>query len=246
MSTPEYQTYIDVSSYLKIYPNFTRLIKFDNPVKVQESGWETDTPHTSNYSNSDFIKYEYELKSLQRSKTKISDIVLCNKFDLFSTFTFNKDRQDIDKCKQKMANHLKNSVKRHGRFDYLIIPEYHSDNLSIHFHALTYKYPAELKYSGIIKNGQMVYNIKNYRLGYSTATRIRDQARVSNYIKKYITKDMPHFKGANRYWVSHGLKRPQKVINPNLSQEELSNFTALFHKKNLTVFHSNTVLSKYN
>ena len=46
-------------------------------------------------------------------------------------------------------------------------------------------------------------NVGSYRLGWSTATRITDQAKVTKYIAKYISKDLCQVaSGRKRYWCS--------------------------------------------
>lgn len=40
----------------------------------------------------------------------------------------------------------------------------------------------------IKKNGLQIYNLTNYKLGFTTISEIQDQEKVSNYISKYATK----------------------------------------------------------
>lgn len=164
-------------------------------------------------------------RSLRRSKKAISDYILCNPFELFATFTFAQNRQDVDEKRRQMATWLKNQRKRNGKFDYLIVPEFHKDRQSLHFHALMYGYCGRIKravspYTNkpLLQNHQPIYTLPEYTLGFSNAKRIisTDDAvvRVAQYVKKYITKDMPTFFGRQRYWVSKGLKLPSVQYNP--------------------------------
>ena len=75
-------------------------------------------------------------RSLRRSAKRISDYVLCNHFDMFVTFTIKEDRQNIERSKQKVIDWLKNQRKRNGKFRYIVVPEFHKDGKSLHFHAL--------------------------------------------------------------------------------------------------------------
>lgn len=43
-------------------------------------------------------------RSLRRTKKKIGDYILCNSFELFVTFTFAKNRQDINQKRRQMSD----------------------------------------------------------------------------------------------------------------------------------------------
>jgi hypothetical protein len=190
-------------------------------------------------------------RSLRRAKSEIQDIVLCNKFDMFATFTFNgdskntekfgytvHDRQNPSELKKVMSNWLKSQQKQHGKFDYVIVPEYHKDGKSIHFHALLYGYAGNLTDSGVRHNGQIVWNIAGFRAGHSTVKKIRqsndDIGRLSSYVTKYITKDMPLFAGKKRYWCSRGFDRPTKAHNQPMPPVDL--FTNVYKTEFYTIF----------
>jgi hypothetical protein len=153
----------------------------------------------------------------QRAKTTIKDIALCNYFDLFVTLTFATDRQNIDLCKMRTMSWLRRQTNKYGPFNYLIVPEFHKDGVSIHFHAFFGGYKGKLVDSGKKINGRKAYNLTEWRLGFSTAVPItqqtEDREKVANYLTKYITKDMPTFAGKKRYWVSQKLQRPEKTNN---------------------------------
>ncbi len=164
-------------------------------------------------------------RSIRRTKRTVLDYALCNKFDLFVTFTFKADRADINKCRSKMKNWLKNEQTRKGKFAYVIVPEFHKDGISLHFHAMLMNYPGKLLEAinpntnePLIKYWGQVYDIPSYTLGHTEAYKIadtwEDQARVGHYLCKYITKDMPVFQAKNRYWVSSGLAVPKFEFHP--------------------------------
>jgi hypothetical protein len=164
-------------------------------------------------------------RSLRRTKKQISDYVLCNRFELFATFTFAKNRQDIKEKRSQMSHWLKNQRKRNGKFQYLIVPEFHKDQKSLHFHALFYGYLGNIRkainpktHQPIFQSGQPIYTLPEYTLGFTNAKTIagtpEDQAKIASYIKKYITKDMPTFPGKKRYWPSNNLKVPKIEDNP--------------------------------
>ena len=161
-------------------------------------------------------------RSIRRTKASIRDYAINNQFELFATFTFKNDRYDNQKTKVKMNNWLKNQKKRTGKFEYLIVSEFHKDKKALHFHALIKGYKGKLepatnpKTNKIIKN---VFQFPSYTLGFNNVKKIdndpRSSAKVGNYIRKYITKDMPVFHSQHRYWVSSNVKRPTKEDNPN-------------------------------
>lgn len=235
-NTPEHDIYQTIKSFVKIYPTYSKLYVYKEPIKVRIAGYEEkDITKTDETLSDSFKNPVADLISIRRSKTHISDIVLCNPFDLFATFTFKSDRNDLEKSRKKMSNWLQSQQKTHGKFAYLIIPEFHKDKLAIHFHALMYGYKGKLVYSGIKQKGRKVYNLPGYKSGFSTVVKITELDKVSSYIKKYITKDMPHFSGRKRYWHSTGLKMPDKIQNPDIDPFTLSDFTEEVQFKNLTI-----------
>lgn len=213
-----------VKAKVSWYPSFARVFIPDVPYIKLSPGLEARNLQSFGKTN-DSVYEESDLeRSLRRTRKTIKDYVLCNSFDIFSTFTFKDDRQSIDRCKAKMANWLKNSQKRSGKFDYLIVPEFHKDKQSIHFHALIKGFGGELKESVNAKTGhkilqskRQVFEIPSYTLGFTNVKKIdagtENQTKIGFYIQKYITKDMPIFHGKNRYWVSKGLKKPKTEDN---------------------------------
>lgn len=59
-----------------------------------------------------------------------------------------------------------------------------------------------------------IYHLTDYKDGFTTATKVKDNKRVSSYITKYLTKEIVVPKGKKRYWAARGLCKPieQKVI----------------------------------
>ena len=54
-----------------------------------------------------------------------------------------------------------------------------------------------------------IYNLTNYKLGFTTISEIQDQEKVSNYISKYATKELITIKHKKRYWYSRNLEKPK-------------------------------------
>ena len=199
----------------KVYPSQSKVTIYKERLYVPIK----DDTHTGVKGSGTSSDEQLKL-SLQRSKTTIKDIILCNSFDLFATFTFKNDRDNVAKCKDRMTNWLKSQQKYHGQFDYIVIPEFHKDGKSLHFHALFKGYTGELRPKISKRTGQQlrikghaVYRFKSWNVGISDASYIDDIHKTSSYITKYVTKDMPQFNGKKRYFVSQGLIRPLKHHN---------------------------------
>lgn len=166
-------------------------------------------------------------RSLRRSRKAIKDYVFSNTFDLFCTFTFRADRKNDERSRTKMGNWLKNQRARTGKFDYIIVPEFHADKQALHFHSLIKNYKGKIVRAVNPKTGRKVvdkytkkpiYRFPGYRSGFSHI-RLIDQTeesatKIGFYLQKYITKDMPIFHGKNRYWASRGLRKPTVINNP--------------------------------
>jgi len=245
----EKDIYHYVTSYTKIYPDRIKHYVFDTPRLERIEGFESyidQTLQTTPLKKTPLEKEMILLDSLRRTKTTISDIILCNQFDLFATFTFAKDRQNIDRCKERMSNWLRSQRKVHGSFKYLIVPEFHKDQKSLHFHALIYGYQGKLTETKKKIKGRKVYNFKEYKNGFTTAVKIDDISKVSSYVKKYITKDMPQFQGKKRYWVSKNLYRPIIQKNYPLQSNPFIDLNLTYEKKGFKIYETSVTLKTLN
>ena len=155
-------------------------------------------------------------KSLARTRRMISEYARCAEWEWFCTFTFSPDKVDrsnFKDCMIKTRNWLQNARKRLAPdLQYLVVPELHADGINWHVHLLLANIgDIRLNESGKRISGQMVYNVKGWKFGYSTATKVRDVYRVQRYIIKYMTKST-HIKakGAHRYYVSNNLEKPRE------------------------------------
>lgn len=163
--------------------------------------------------------------SFKRSKNAIFEIAAANEWKYMVTFTVDKDkcdRYDREAVKKAFSGWLYDMSKRKG-LKALIIPEYHQDK-AIHFHGLindsldmvhsgTYKIEGEkkpvkestLRRRGLTpqaENVKDVYNVKGYKLGFSTAVPLDGNVtRVSYYMTKYCTKDLEKIFGSYYFCV---------------------------------------------
>jgi len=243
LKVPENQTYQSIQTITKIYPSRIRHYVYKHPYLAKVKGYEKEHPDIPYAIAPTITDPEENLAcSLRRTKTTIQDIVLSNDFDLFLTFTFAQDRYDIQKSKTKMSVWLKNQKRIHGTFKYLIVPEYHKDRKAIHFHALFSGYKGTLKKTKHKKNGRSIFNVSSYKAGYSTAVIIDSPAKVSSYIRKYITKDMPQFTGKKRYWLSTGLNRPFIAINEDLLTNPFLQLSRTYEKNSMQIYEDDVTL----
>lgn len=237
--------------------------KIDKEIDRNKILWRTTNPFTGedyeeylNVLTDEELKQLYLLSSYKRTKSVIFDLVMSNEWDYFVTFTFNQevvDRFDYDDCSSKMKNWLNNVRKLFcPDVKYIIVPERHK-NGAWHFHGL-FSQLGRLKFydSGHTdKKNRVIYNLYNYKFGFTTATKIDDNLATCFYILKYISKDMCGLlMNKKRYWCSRNLQRP-KVTRNNVkcTLEEFENsLCELEYKKRKveTDFNEIDVFTVYN
>lgn len=174
-------------------------------------------------------------RSRRRARSKVSDYAKSNQFDYFVTLTLDKDvvdRYNVDAAVKRLRPFLDNAVRRHG-LRYILIPELHQDG-AVHFHGLVND-AFEMVDSGTVKltgegapkkpkkprskkqrqewldvGGQVVYNIADYKLGFSTAIGLYgDYSKAVSYVCKYIGKGTGKI-GGRWYYSGGDLKSPSK------------------------------------
>lgn len=172
---------------------------------------------------SEAIKAEYARRALRRAKVAAFDLILCNNdLDTFCTFTYRpegNERSEYDDVYKKLSVWCSNAVQRRG-LKYVAVPEYHKDAKSIHFHMLANHsalqlIPAHHKGRSIIHtNGNPIYNIEDWRHGFSTAVDIRSETADRDAVAKYIFKYMGKQEGqkiGGRYFL-HGGKLAKPIF----------------------------------
>lgn len=154
-----------------------------------------------------------ERENMSRAVQKVYDLARSNEFDWFITMTFDSqkvDRYDYESCAEALKRFT--DILWHNGNKWLIVPEQHKDG-AFHFHGLV-SGDLDVTYH---KDG--IYNLNNYKYGFTTATRIKDPKRVSTYIAKYLTKEITVPKGRKRYWASRGLQKPTEEFVVMSSEE---------------------------
>lgn len=158
-----------------------------------------------------------EIENGARAIQMVYDLARGTKWDWFITLTFSPeevDRFDYDACAALVLKFTQ-SLRWYNCL-YMIIPEQHKSG-AWHFHGLIKgDLPVTLARNPqgklIFDNKRRpIYNVINFKVGFSTATQIGDSDKTVSYITKYLTKDkmakVP--KGKKRYWASRGLPKPE-------------------------------------
>ena len=227
-----------VHNILKEYDDYYHLIEFN------ESRLFVTSKNVFRRSSKqiDLKSYIPKESSLLRTKSVVKDLVLCNDFELFCTFTFNPQRVDsfnLSLVWRVLSNWLKSQKKESKKigldFKYLVIPEKHKSG-RFHFHGLLSGYSGVLRDSGKISStGRIIYNISSYRSGFTTAVQIDSKEAVSNYITKYITKDFITDFNQRRFFASRNLARPSKCINSTKMNDVLPIFKKVIRSDDFCV-----------
>lgn len=229
---PESKATYYVEARQKIYKNSTEIYIPSRPYPKLEEGYELIDPIVGSGKPQPTSEEDKQDRSMRRTRTAIKDLILSNGFELFATFTFRDDRDNPEISKNKMNGWLKRQRKKDKSFQYVVIPEFHKDNVSLHFHALISGYKGQLIRSinprtnkPLVKKGSQIYDFPNYTLGFSEVRMIgseeKDRIRAGFYLLKYVSKEIPPFSNKKRYWASRGLNRPITIDNPTHWYEEI-------------------------
>lgn len=207
------------------------LKKRNKPCSINITSWSLLT---------DDLKDSYNrLRSFQRSKDSVYKLALCNEWDYFCTFTFDSAnfRYDYDICIKRFRKFMNNFKNRYcDDLLYLFIVEPHKDG-AYHLHGLIKSKKIKDYLFHKIGERSFAFFLKNYNFGLSDLEIVEDPARISNYITKYIGKEMFSRFGCNRYFCSRGLKHPEvdtylvdqdfmKFIDDNFSDYDIKHIYA--------------------
>ena len=179
-------------------------------------------------------EHDFKLdESLCRSRRNIRDIILCNRFVYFCTFTFSDcktDRSDLDALSKALRQFFNNFKKRYAPdFKYIIVPERHK-NGTWHFHGLIsgipsseFVCPETITWRDPETNTlKRIRNTKGYlrwyrysvKFGHFDVSVIKHYEACAAYVSKYITKQLADLaKSKHLYFCSQGLKKPDLVFD---------------------------------
>lgn len=172
--------------------------------------------------------------SLCRSRRIIRDLILCNPFEYFCTFTFapeRVDRYDFAECKRKITKLFMNYKNRYSpSFRYLLVPERHKDG-AWHFHGMVAGLLTEHLTVPLTiwvhpyKNREMLVEVPNIhryvdwtyyskKLGFFNCSKIKNYEKCAAYVAKYVSKDLAAVAaGKQVVLASKGLHRPELVFD---------------------------------
>ncbi|MCM1047360.1 MAG: hypothetical protein NC433_02915 [Clostridiales bacterium] len=181
--------------------------------------------------------------SLSRTKNSIYNIARSNTWQWFITLTFDQtktDSSDYDVVVHRLHTFLKNlRTRKCPDMKYLIVPELHKDGIHYHFHGLLSDVGGlRFTFSGHFdEEDNPIYNLPDWKIGFTTATQIKDSQRVSSYITKYITKDSEiHLKNKKRYMCSKNVERAAAEYFIQDEEEYLGLYHEnIAHAKNIKV-----------
>lgn len=180
-------------------------------------------------------------QNISRAKSKIREYGLCNEWDFFVTLTIDQskfDRFDLQTYYKAFSKFLNNYNSRHNiKIKYLFIPERHQ-NGAWHMHGLISGLPEE----HLTVNQYGYYDWIAYRnkFGYISLDFLKDKAKASSYILKYVGKDMGNSVtelNAKLYYCSKGLKTAEVIKKGSIS----ANIEPDFRNEYVEVKHLNSL-----
>lgn len=175
-----------------LFKGTTREDSFEIPAYLDCNGLQVNQS-TGEIRTEQAIEHSLD-SSCKRSVEKVYQYSLSNSWDWFFTLTFNPDMVDsfdYDLVLAKVRVWF-NNVRRSYAADlkYLVVPEQHKSG-RWHFHALVANIGSlEVIDSGHKTFGNTIYNIPQFKWGFTTATAVKDTKKASSYLCKYITKDL--------------------------------------------------------
>lgn len=188
---------------------------------------------------SDEAQQERTLKQSYAIKRRIRGYAMANDFKWFVTLTIDpkkNDSYDYNHSKKLLLKWCRFMRDTYKKFDYLIIPEFHKSG-AIHFHGLLGNISANFVEATHPSNGQLllrnerqIYNLDDWKYGFTDCEKIIDSEKTASYLTKYITKELMTNKEMfrkKRYFNSKGLKKP-KIEYFTSETDDLKNFTPNF------------------
>lgn len=188
------------------------------------------------------------LSNMRRAKQKLYEYARCVKWEYFVTWTFQKEkvnRYDFDECSKLLRKWLNNQKQLNAPdLLYLVVPEKHKDG-AWHFHGLMSNI-GSIRLEDLHKKdiqGHKIYRLRGFKYGKKTEiSRVEDTHKISNYVTKYITKDLCiELLGRQKYFVSQNLPKPKEEFLL-LSYEEQNQY---IKENGLQCIYMNTLASEF-
>ena len=195
------------------------------------------------------IDDDFSISALQRSIRNSSKrsldtfygYVNANDWEYFGTLTFSSevvDRYDIDATKALYSDFERWCKRKSPDMKMIAVPEFHKKEIdgkrALHLHFLA----SDIRFNLVLAQnpktgaylygnfGEPLFNIQDWTYGYSSLAIIpsdNNTARVANYMKKYITKNMNIGYNAKRFYHTRNLLFKNKHYLLYSSEAELQN-----------------------
>ena len=155
--------------------------------------------------------------NLVRAKSTVRELVLCNPWDYWCTFTISKERYDRYNLKaffKAFGEFIHNYNRRCAESDkvkYLLVPEQHKDG-AWHLHGFIKGIRQKDLY--INQYGYLTWKQYEKNFGFISMSAVRDIDRASSYVLKYMTKEIASTAlelNAHSYYASNGLQRAEEL-----------------------------------
>lgn len=203
---------------VKVFADGSKKIKYTNYTRFKGGNLRKKSGGECSKKEKDRLNYN----NLYKSKSNLIDLVYHNAiikpWKYFVTLTFDPkkvDSLDYEVVSEALAKWLDNMKHQNKSMAYVLTPELHESG-RIHFHGLFRDVsnwnlePARYKDGNlIVENGVQIYNLTNYKYGFTTVSEINNQEAVSVYMSKYMTKELIALNYKKRYWSSKNLRRPK-------------------------------------
>ena len=234
-----------------IYYSYNTTIKTyaNGEVKLQHKSYDTfkgfPAPKKSGGVLDEEERERLRIKNTYKAKQNLIDLAYHNSliepWEYFFTLEFDSNRidyKDFSLVSEELSKFIDNLKHQNKNMKYLLVPEYHPKTGGFHFHGLFANVP-NLKLTAAInphngnniyQNGSQIFNISNYRLGFTTVSKIKNQEAVSVYISKYMTKDLIDLHYKKKYWRSKNLELP-KIEYAQFDEENLKFYIDKFKIK---------------
>lgn len=139
------------------------------------------------------VKTGRSASSVSRLKSRVQELILCNNWNCFVTFTLDKSKRNRDSIDtfEDLTRHLKYiRQSRCSELRYMLLLEQHK-NGGYHGHALMYL-PADFIADEFIinSNGYFEWLDISSRFGFMSIKPYDGTLRACNYVTKYVTKDL--------------------------------------------------------
>lgn len=223
--------YLQNQAKFKIYgKSLYKLIRFNS---LRNSNVDAEIT----YNPKGTVNDEKLDNNISRARSKVKELVLCNDWQYFSTFTIDKlkfDRYNLEAYHKSFSQWIRNYNRKYGcNIKYITIPEQHQDGawhehgfiLGIPFeHLRLFTLDEKLPYyiRNKIKQGEKIYNWDAYsnKFGFCDFEPIKSLDAAANYIMKYITKDLSKSVkdiNAHMYYSSKGLNKAELIKKGSIS-----------------------------